>query len=82
MAAGADYWSAHEGTLAPLADAVTPDDAARRALDELLAETPMLTRISQAKRLRDAAERAARRAGAGRVERGHLPAVTTGAEAL
>ena len=26
MAAGADYWSAHEGTLAPLADAVTPDD--------------------------------------------------------
>jgi len=24
--AGADYWSAHEDTLAPLADAVTPDD--------------------------------------------------------
>jgi len=26
MDAGADYWSAHEDTLAPLADAVTPDD--------------------------------------------------------
>jgi len=71
-----------EATPSRLHEELPWDDAARRALDEVLAETPMLTRISKAKRLRDAAERAARRAGAGCVERGHLRGVSTGAEPL
>lgn len=39
------------------------DDAASRRLDELIKEYPVLTRISAAKALRDAAEEAARHAG-------------------
>ena len=39
------------------------DDAARTRLDEVVEESPVLVRISAAKRLRDAAERDARRAG-------------------
>jgi chlorophyllide a reductase subunit Z len=39
------------------------DDEAKRLLDELVDATPVLVRISAAKRLRDAAEREARRAG-------------------
>jgi chlorophyllide a reductase subunit Z len=43
------------------------DDEARGALDELVDAEPVLVRISAAKRLRDAAEAAAREAGERRV---------------
>jgi 3,8-divinyl chlorophyllide a/chlorophyllide a reductase subunit Z len=39
------------------------DEEAKRALDLMIEEQPVLVRISAAKRLRDAAERDARRAG-------------------
>ncbi len=39
------------------------DDEAKKALDALIDAQPVLVRISAAKRLRDAAERAARQAG-------------------
>jgi chlorophyllide a reductase subunit Z len=39
------------------------DTEARRLLDDLVEATPVLVRISAAKRLRDAAEREARHAG-------------------
>ncbi len=48
------------------------DDAARTALDERIASEPVLTRISAAKRLRDAAERRARDAGEDRVTVAHV----------
>lgn len=43
------------------------DDDAKVALDQMLEAHPVLVRISAAKRLRDAAERSARRAGEGRI---------------
>ncbi len=45
------------------------DDDARAALDELVDAQPVVVRISAAKRIRDAAERAAREAGEARVSR-------------
>jgi chlorophyllide a reductase subunit Z len=50
------------------------DDAARTKLDELLELQPVLVRISAAKRLRDAAERDARRAGEARVSASRVAA--------
>ncbi|MDX2308645.1 MAG: chlorophyllide a reductase subunit Z [Hyphomicrobium sp.] len=43
------------------------DDEAKTTLDDLIDQEPVLIRISAAKRLRDAAERAARRAGEERI---------------
>jgi chlorophyllide a reductase subunit Z len=56
-----------EATHARLHEELPWDDAAKAALDELLESQPVLVRISAAKRLRDAAERATRRAGEERV---------------
>ncbi|MEL6480928.1 MAG: chlorophyllide a reductase subunit Z [Pseudomonadota bacterium] len=48
------------------------EGAAERALEEMLESVPVLTRISAAKRLRDAAEGLARAEGAGAVSEQHL----------
>ncbi len=52
-----------EATPARLHREIPWDDEAKRLLDELVEATPVLVRISAAKRLRDAAEGEARRAG-------------------
>jgi chlorophyllide a reductase subunit Z len=49
-------------------------DAAQQTLEELVAEEPVLVRISAAKRLRDAAEAEARRLGLDHVGVERLPA--------
>jgi chlorophyllide a reductase subunit Z len=64
--------------------AIAWETAAEMELDKLVAAEPILVRISAAKRLRDAAERAARGSGAEQVTLSHLQAarqaVTTGAQ--
>jgi 3,8-divinyl chlorophyllide a/chlorophyllide a reductase subunit Z len=56
------------------------DDAARAKLDELLDLQPVLVRISAAKRLRDAAEREARRAGEAKVTASRVAAARNAIE--
>ena len=56
-----------EATPARLHEELPWADDARAALDEALEAQPVLVRISAAKRLRDAAERAARGAGEAQV---------------
>jgi chlorophyllide a reductase subunit Z len=54
------------------------DDDAKRRLDELLEDHPVLIRISAAKRMRDAAEREALRAGEERVTMACVAAANSG----
>ena len=61
-----------EATPARLGEQLAWDPEARAALEELVAREPVLTRISAAKRLRDAAERRARAAGETRVHAARL----------
>ena len=54
------------------------DEAAQRRLDEMLEEHPVLVRISAAKRMRDVAEREARRLGQDRVTESCVAAARIG----
>jgi chlorophyllide a reductase subunit Z len=72
-----------EASPARIADSLPWDEEARITLDDKVAQAPVLVRISAAKRMRDASERAARLAGAASVGRAHVDAaeaaVLTGA---
>jgi len=61
-----------EATPARIERELAWDDAAKAALDAVVEREPVLVRISAAKRIRDAAERGARRAGEARVTSDHL----------
>ncbi len=63
-----------EATPSRVREELVWDDAAKDELDRLVAAAPVLTRISAAKRLRDEAEHAARRAGETTVTRARLSA--------
>ena len=58
-----------EATPARIERELAWDDAAKAELDAVVEREPVLVRISAAKRIRDAAERAARRAGEASVTR-------------
>ena len=61
-----------EATPSRLHREIAWDDDAKALLDEVVEATPVLVRISAAKRLRDAAEREARRAGEATVSRARV----------
>jgi chlorophyllide a reductase subunit Z len=68
----ASAMDAVEATPSRLHSELSWDDDARAALETLVEEQPVLVRISAAKRLRDAAEREAQRAGGTRVTADHF----------
>jgi chlorophyllide a reductase subunit Z len=70
-----------EATPARLHRELQWEDAAKAELDDLVEREPVLVRISAAKRLRDAAEAAARAAGATQVSAAHLRAILQQARA-
>jgi len=72
---GTELDAAVEATPSRLQAELPWDDDAERGLDDALRATPVLTRISAAKRYRDAAEQAARAAGADRVTAAFVTAV-------
>jgi len=63
-----------EATPARLSQELPWDSEAREALERILADQPVLVRISAAKRLRDAAERSSRSTGCDRVTADHVRA--------
>ncbi|MGL6044027.1 MAG: chlorophyllide a reductase subunit Z, partial [Sandaracinobacteroides sp.] len=70
-----------EATPARLLRELQWDNEAKAELDELVEREPVLVRISAAKRLRDAAEAAARAAGDSKVSAAHLRGICQQARA-
>ncbi|MHA6720378.1 chlorophyllide a reductase subunit Z [Sphingomonas sp. RS6] len=66
-----------EATPARIEREVTWDEAAKAEFDAIMDQAPVLVRISMAKRIRDAAERAARRAGEASVSKERLTLAIT-----